>query len=78
MNIVKCPHCETYIEIVELNCKIFRCGIYKDSMKQIDPHMQKSSCAELSTNGLIYGCGKPFRVDLNGKNEYISTVCDYI
>ena len=78
MNIVKCPHCEMYIEVIELNCKIFRCGIYKDSMKQIDPHMQKLLCEQLSTNDLIYGCGKPFRVDLNSKNEYISTACDYI
>ena len=35
--ILKCPHCDNYVYIhkSELNCHIFRHGIYKDSFKQI-------------------------------------------
>ncbi len=36
INIVLCPHCMEYIEILELNCKIFRHGVFKDSGKQIN------------------------------------------
>ena len=41
--IVNCPHCEEPILIMlnELNCKIFRHGIYKHNHKQIDPHLPK-------------------------------------
>lgn len=76
-NFVKCPHCDMYVEVIALNCKIFRCGIYKSTMKQVDPHMRKEECDRISSEDLIYGCGKPFRVDIiNG--QYLSRVCDYI
>ena len=75
--IVTCPHCHQFIEVLELNCKIFRCGIYKTNLQQMDPHMSKTDCERLKENDLIYGCGKPFRVDIQNR-EYVSTICDYI
>ena len=47
--IIKCPHCDSliYIKKKELNCKIFRHGVYKQSLKQIDPHMKKIECDNL-------------------------------
>lgn len=72
--VICCPHCETTIVVEELNCRIFRCGILKSDGKQINPHLNKSECDRLYTNGLIYGCGKPFYVDISGN----PTICDYI
>lgn len=73
MNIIICPHCNIHIIIEELNCGIFRCGMYKDTHKQVDPHLPKIECDKLILENAIYGCGKPFQI----KNNII-TVCDYI
>ena len=75
---IVCPHCSTMIEVVKLNCRIFRCGIYKSTGKQIDPHLAKPICDQLARDDLIYGCGKPFQiVELpDGKN--VVEICDYI
>ena len=62
--IIECPHCQQSIEVVELNCRIFRCGIYKRNFGQIDPHMPKIFCEELVANNAIYGCGKPFKIEV--------------
>jgi hypothetical protein len=78
MLIVQCPHCIQIIEIVEVNCKIFRCGIYRDTYLQIPPHLPKSRCDFLSNNDKIYGCGKPFMIVLQSDDTYTSKVCDYI
>ena len=74
MFIIQCPHCKEFIEILELNCRIFRHGIYKDNYKQIPPHLAKSQCDFLKENNLIYGCGKPFKINSNNNPE----ICDYI
>ena len=73
--VVKCPHCGILVEIIELNCRIFRCGIYKYNYSQINPHLPKKECDELISNEAIYGCGKPFMI-----TEGCSTPipCDYI
>lgn len=74
-----CPHCHKpiLVYVAELNCKIFRHGIYKKTYKQIDPHLEKIKCDALIQKNEIYGCGKPFRiVEMNG--EYIVEICDYI
>lgn len=76
-NAIICPHCNEYIVIEKLNCCIFRHGIMKETMKQIDPHSPKEMCDYLFSNGLIYGCGKPFRIEKNG-DEIIVSICDYI
>lgn len=74
---VICPHCFIMIEVVELNCKIFRCGIYKESGEQINSHLPKNECDRLVNTGMIYGCGKPFQIT-NETPPYLVIKCDYI
>ena len=62
------------VEIKDLNCHIFRHATYKETGEPIPPHAPKEECDRLFDNGLIYGCGKPFRI--NGNNDI--EVCDYI
>jgi hypothetical protein len=71
--LVLCPHCGQMADIIELNCAIFRCGIYKLTFLQISPHLPKDECDRLAANQLIYGCGKPFMV-VHGK----AMLCSYI
>ena len=39
--VLACPHCEEYILIFlkELNCRIFRHGVYKDTLQQIETQL---------------------------------------
>lgn len=73
----QCPHqdCKLLIEVKkkEINCKIFRHGIYKDNYKILDPHLKKEECLRLKKENLIYGCGKPFKFD----GEKVE-ICDYL
>lgn len=75
---VECPHCKDYIFILlkELNCRIFRHGVYKNNFQQIDPHMKKEECDQLKEKNLIYGCGKPFKINFDG--FWYAEICDYI
>ena len=59
--ILKCPHCNEYVIIEKINCAIFRHGIFKNNLQQIDPHALKELCDFFIQNNLIYGCGKPFK-----------------
>ena len=79
--LVKCPHCEDLIIInkKDFNCKIFRHGVYKNNNKQIDSHLNKNECDRLFKEGLIYGCGKPFKLIINEQeNKYFTEICNYI
>jgi hypothetical protein len=74
-----CPYtdCNIGIEIIEINCAIFRCGIYKDSNTQINPHLSKDECDALKKEDKIWGCGRPFQlVTKDGNCTLIQ--CDYI
>jgi DNA-directed RNA polymerase subunit RPC12/RpoP len=62
MDVIQCPHCSQYIIIESLGCGIFRCGIMKETFKQIPSHSSKEYCDHLKNNDLIYGCGKSFRI----------------
>jgi hypothetical protein len=75
--IVKCPHCQEYIEIVEINCAIFRHGTFKNNGQQIDPHTPKELCYQYIQTNAIYGCGKPFKLVVR-ENILVAEVCDYI
>ena len=77
--ILNCPHCEdlVVVYIKELNCHIFKHGIYKTTLKQIEPHMKKDRCDYLFDNKLTYGCGKPFRI-IKNDNKYCVEICEYI
>jgi len=65
------------IEIIEFNCCIFRCGIYKSNNKQIDPHLPKEECDRIVREDLIYSCGKPFQIE-NKDKTLIVKKCAYI
>lgn len=70
---MECPWCGTSIEIEQINCGIFRCGILKSNNEQIPPHLSKEECEKFVEEDLIYGCGKPFRY-IEGNLEK----CDYL
>ena len=74
--IMTCPHCRDYVVIFknELNCKIFRHAMYKDSYRQVSPHLSKEECDKLISEGKVYGCCKPFR----WVNEHTLEDCGYI
>jgi hypothetical protein len=74
---VCCPHCGDYVVIEQVNCAIFRHGVFKSDMSQINPHLPKINCDELIEKKLIYGCGKPFRV-IKENNSWTAIQCDYI
>ena len=70
--IINCPHCDQLIMIVELTCRIFRCGVLQVNGAQINPRLNKNVFDDLTTNNLIYGCGKPFVIYVHNKAfEYI-------
>lgn len=59
--VIKCPHCEQLLEVLAINCGIFRHGVDKVTGRQIPPHLLKPQCDALVASDAIYGCGKPFR-----------------
>lgn len=77
--VVECPHCKhlVYIVLKELNCQIFRHGIFKNNYQQIDPHLSKEKCEELVKTNSIYGCSKPFKI-VHHNGSYKAVVCEYI
>jgi hypothetical protein len=79
-NIVTCPHCLGDILIFnnEICCAIFRHGIYKHNGNQLDPHASKEECDNAYIKELIYGCGKPFKVEYNESKILVANKCDYI
>lgn len=70
-----CPHCKDPVVIKsnDINCGIFRHAVYKGTFEGIPPHSKKEDCDRLISQGLVYGCGKPFRIS---KNDTV--ICDYI
>ena len=79
--LVKCAQCNDLIIInkKDFNCKIFRHGVYKKNNKQIDPHLNKEECDRLFKEGLIYGCGKPFKLLMDvEEGKFWTEKCDYI
>ena len=73
--IVTCPHCHDPVIIQQINCGIFRHGIFRHNNKQIPPHSSKQDCDIFVEHNLIFGCGKPFSVK---KDTYQVEICDYI
>ena len=72
--VIKCPHCQDPILIEEINCAIFRHGVFKNTHQPIPPHASKVDCEEWKKKNEIYGCGKPFRLN----SQRIPEICDYI
>lgn len=75
--IVSCPHCKEYVEILQINCAIFRHGTFKVSGQQIDPHLSKDLCDQYIKDELIFGCGKPFKVFFK-EGILVAEICEYI
>lgn len=71
---VVCPHCQGGIFIEEINCRIFRHAVYKETNEPICPHAPQEECVRLVESGKVYGCGKPFRLDEKDK----PVECGYI
>jgi hypothetical protein len=78
--VVSCPYCDEFILIYEkdTNCLVFRHGIYKNSFRQIDPHLSKPECERLVSNDLIYGCAGPFMIHMETGNHWVARKCGYI
>jgi hypothetical protein len=74
-----CPHCQGEIEVQrsETNCQIFRHGQYRINGQQVNPHLPKAECDQLSEQELIWGCGKPFQISIEDDQWSVHT-CDYI
>jgi len=72
---IECPHCGgmLLIRASDINCTIFRHGVWKHTNEPIGPHTSKGECDRLVAEDLIRGCGRPFKFD--GRTV---TVCDYI
>jgi hypothetical protein len=77
--IFKCPHCNEFIqvELNQINCSIFRHGVFKANMDQINPHSPKLDCDSYVSRDLIFGCGKPFKI-VKDCDKYVVVVCEYI
>jgi len=74
--VLKCPHCNdlVFIYLSELNCRIFRHGVFKNTNVGIPPHSTKAECEQYIKNDQIVGCAKPFYLDASLN----PVVCDYI
>ena len=74
-----CPHCggSVIVHQNELNCRIFRHGVYQATMQQMNTHTPKEECERLAATGQIVGCGKPFQV-VEQDGEFVAVICDYI
>lgn len=90
---VLCPHCEIWIIIEQVNCGIFRHGVHRFTGMQVPPHLDKEQCDKLFELGIIFGCGKPFKLVSNPEYDpnithvgpkdkenpkWIAESCDYI
>ncbi len=74
---VTCPHCDCFVEIVAVNCAIFRHGVYKATKEQVNPHASKEVCDALVASGQIEGCGRPFRI-FQEDGCWKAVACDYV
>lgn len=77
MFVIKCPHCygERFIE--QLNCGIFRDGVFKQSLEPIPPHSTREECEKLLRDNVVIGCTRPFQIIVIN-DKYVVQKCDYI
>lgn len=76
-----CPNlnCGRQFEVLllEVNCKIFRCGIFKSNFQQINPHESKELCDKYALDNIIFGCGRPFQL-VQSISVWSVEICEYI
>jgi hypothetical protein len=70
---IECPHCQYIILIEDINCRIFRHAVYKDTFEPVNPHASEEECKRLLSSDAVIGCCKPFK--LNEQN--IPEICNY-
>ena len=70
-----CPNCQVTLEVreIDINCRIFRCGVFKNNLEPINPHLSKQDCEKLIHENKIYGCGAALELLKEGK----IIQCDY-
>ena len=75
--IFECPHCLGTIQVMknEVNCRIFRHAVYKNTYQPVNPHLPKTECDQLVAENKVIGCCKPFRINTR---ELSVEKCDYI
>lgn len=73
--IITCPHCHLYIEIEQVNCAIFRHGVFKSNFQQLPPHSPKEVC---DNTEVLWGCGKPFKLIKNADGALEAIKCLYL
>ena len=58
----KCPHCYVMCQVhkTDIRCTIFRHAVYKKNLSFVNPHASKEECDRWISEGIVYGCGKPF------------------
>ena len=61
-----CPYeeCQGTITVApnQINCGVFRHGVYKTSGRPVGAHLSQDKCLELVKQGKVYGCVQPFRI----------------
>ena len=78
--IFQCPNCnhDVIVDKRDINCCIFRHGIFKNNFQQIPPHSSENMCKKYIENDQIYGCGLPFQINFISETNYEVIKCDYI
>ena len=61
---VVCPHCDSRLDIEQMNCRIFICGYTETG--QLPPHDEAGAARAYADGQFIYGCGKQFEVVSGG------------
>lgn len=64
--LMECPWCHVVYSCheFELNCEVFRCGFYKNTLQQIDPHMDEGAANKLKDDGMLaVGCSRQFYLE---------------
>jgi hypothetical protein len=61
-----CPYeeCQGTITVApnQINCGVFRHGVYKATGRPVGAHLSQDKCLELVRQGKVYGCVQPFRI----------------
>jgi hypothetical protein len=71
-----CPNCSVILEVLkkDVNCTIFRHGVFKETWTLIPPHASKEQILKWIELDKIIGCGKPFKLTISGE----LSICGYI
>ena len=69
-NVVTCPHCKDPIVIQYINCGIFRHGTYRQSGKQVKPHLNQTI-----PDYVLHRLSVSFRLRLQ---ESFQSACEYL